>query len=1089
MGASKEGMMRVREKINLVLSDPDPEDGCSGSTAVANCDASFISKAGGERVEDRGVGGSGNFRSFERNHLDQQQAGKFTGQTQGPSSSAVSDVCSKNGVERLLCRRHVEILQILGKQKREAETTYMSVSSERDQLAISLQSEREERARLQQVNASLLEQKNRAEDTVKQKEEMIIELQRQLLIANSKKLVEEKSTCTSPRPLSPPSSSPSEQPPLKRARLDNNENSFALPPPPEATGTIQMRFENIKSSSSSSSVSFNIHRSNSPPQLSPAVTPRSLSQKSYSGSRNSVKALFGFDDDEESDDFEDELQCLTTTPLQEADKPSSSTSYFAPQDSPVPTSQHSAFACSSSDRADDYFNSTFFPGESSPNSHSSHLDKHSNSPDILKFKPIQRPRPNNFFRHHHGRTLQPEVRRRFNTSSLIRSRLPDASKQLNSFFAPKNFSNDNANNFQSTSISTPSQSQQAISVRNNNFLNVSRSVPSSKDLSSSSSLIPTDDISGGQENHSQSFRSLSDFDRINEEGMPETVTSPSKKRAVGRPPGSIKKRVPGPSTPAVFSSPSPGPSSSNSNGVVEQKFSKRGRLLKPNRARYSPDPDISVNSREKCITTRKSYFMPESAAQEEEESPEAPPTTPAPPVVEEEPISSAPCDVVEVPKWRINVVEGYEYELDRPIPDDDMSDEAFLKRHQKLEAKEKQRKRWDSQRLREETYREKLRMRQEERERQKELRRLQRKRKGRAGCTSDEEQESLLPTIDDVKAIFISPELPVGAFGFTLPLVEKVDFQLLWRPEVRKYINISTEMPTTTTTTDKVLNPSPSSLIPSSLQSLPPVSSQKPELSASSSCSISSNSIPLIDLDTNSARRNNSNFVSDSIGTDNCSAGSFTDSRVCSGVGKGIVVEFDNKSNTETNRKLLSNPSSFDVTTTITITEELGECSSPTPIFTIDLVDFRNENNTDSNGSSSGSSSSRTNVSDDNDVLPSITIPSSSRYHCESSRNSSKKETCDSMASKVVDIGLLKVSCPPLSYSVSNNTNVVSSTSFKFVIPTNPLAPRQSSPGSLTRPPPVSSPPKPGPRSQNNVVSTLSQVSEADEICRDNIRS
>ncbi|CAL8115656.1 unnamed protein product [Orchesella dallaii] len=220
---------------------------------------------------------------------------------------------------------------------------------------------------------------------------------------------------------------------------------------------------------------------------------------------------------------------------------------------------------------------------------------------------------------------------------------------------------------------------------------------------------------------------------------------------------------------SIVSSASPGQSTTNFNSVVEQKFSKRGRLLKPNRARYSPDPDISSTARDKNITTRKSYFMPESTAKEENEI--VGELSPATPVVNEVLVGPA-INMVEIPSFRIYVVERSEDE-DGHIPHDDMSDEAFLKRHKKLEAKEKQRKRWDSQRLSEAKYREKLRMAQEEREQQKVQRRQQRKRKGRAECTSVEEQGILLPTIDDVQAIFVSPELPFDAFEYALPIAEK----------------------------------------------------------------------------------------------------------------------------------------------------------------------------------------------------------------------------------------------------------------------------------------------------------------------------
>ena len=48
-----------------------------------------------------------------------------------------------------------------------------------------------------------------------------------------------------------------------------------------------------------------------------------------------------------------------------------------------------------------------------------------------------------------------------------------------------------------------------------------------------------------------------------------------------------------------------------------------------------------------------------------------------------------------------------------------LDDQVFLKRHSKSEIDERRRKRWDSQRLREESHLEKLKRKQEEREMQK----------------------------------------------------------------------------------------------------------------------------------------------------------------------------------------------------------------------------------------------------------------------------------------------------------------------------------------------------------------------------------
>ncbi|CAL8115654.1 unnamed protein product [Orchesella dallaii] len=77
---------------------------------------------------------------------------------------------------------------------------------------------------------------------------------------------------------------------------------------------------------------------------------------------------------------------------------------------------------------------------------------------------------------------------------------------------------------------------------------------------------------------------------------------------------------------------------------------------------------------------------------------------------------------------------------------------------------------------------------------------------------------------------------------------------------------------------------------------------------------------------------------------------------------------------------------------------------------------------------------------------------------------------------------------PALSYSVST-TNVVFSPCFKFVIPTDLFAPRQSSPGSSIHSPPMSSlsPPKSGFRTQNNVVSSPLLLSTG-KMCKDSVR-
>lgn len=219
---------------------------------------------------------------------------------------------------------------------------------------------------------------------------------------------------------------------------------------------------------------------------------------------------------------------------------------------------------------------------------------------------------------------------------------------------------------------------------------------------------------------------------INQQPAPIPIQK-TRRRGGGRPPGS---RLPN-STSSNLEAIS---SSIISNGAGEQapppRYSQRGRLLKPNRGRYSPDPESTGNSREKdnrCAITKKTYFVNEPSVQDgfsgvecgdvsvEDFALEALPTPTLgieedelifPPSTDDaeialEPKTKSQLVTVEVPLWRSNIVEGFEEGEEHMEPDDDMSDEAFMKRHQKLENKEKQRKRWDSQRMREENYREK----------------------------------------------------------------------------------------------------------------------------------------------------------------------------------------------------------------------------------------------------------------------------------------------------------------------------------------------------------------------------------------------
>merc|ERR1711893_430347 len=99
---------------------------------------------------------------------------------------------------------------------------------------------------------------------------------------------------------------------------------------------------------------------------------------------------------------------------------------------------------------------------------------------------------------------------------------------------------------------------------------------------------------------------------------------------------------------------------------------------------------------------------------------------------------------------------------------EDISDQALLKRHEKFEKDEKQRKRWDLQRLREEQQLQKLRARQE-----KHI-------LGGLGNLGKKEDSSLLPFIESAKYVQVAGDIPVSAFGRPLPDLPQTTFTLPW---------------------------------------------------------------------------------------------------------------------------------------------------------------------------------------------------------------------------------------------------------------------------------------------------------------------
>lgn len=117
---------------------------------------------------------------------------------------------------------------------------------------------------------------------------------------------------------------------------------------------------------------------------------------------------------------------------------------------------------------------------------------------------------------------------------------------------------------------------------------------------------------------------------------------------------------------------------------------------------------------------------------------------------------------VPVPSWQYNRIQtGYQME-----GTENLEDEIFLKRHQKPEADERRRKRWDMQRLRERQLLEKV---------------QQSHAEGRSNSAKEDGRvSSFLPHIDKLTHIEVCDAVPVSVFGYPLPKIHTQEFELPW---------------------------------------------------------------------------------------------------------------------------------------------------------------------------------------------------------------------------------------------------------------------------------------------------------------------
>lgn len=119
---------------------------------------------------------------------------------------------------------------------------------------------------------------------------------------------------------------------------------------------------------------------------------------------------------------------------------------------------------------------------------------------------------------------------------------------------------------------------------------------------------------------------------------------------------------------------------------------------------------------------------------------------------------------LEIPKWTIKEFTGL-YSIEGT---EDLSDDTFLKRHAKLEYDEKRRKKWDVQRIREQRTIERLKRRHCKDELQEAENNVQ-------------DLSTFFPTPESIKFIQITDELPVNAFGESIPLSTNEDFNIPWQ--------------------------------------------------------------------------------------------------------------------------------------------------------------------------------------------------------------------------------------------------------------------------------------------------------------------
>lgn len=125
---------------------------------------------------------------------------------------------------------------------------------------------------------------------------------------------------------------------------------------------------------------------------------------------------------------------------------------------------------------------------------------------------------------------------------------------------------------------------------------------------------------------------------------------------------------------------------------------------------------------------------------------------------------------LEIPRWCIRETGNGAYSSEGM---EDLSDDAFIKRHARLEQAEKKRKKWDVQRIRE--------IRNIER-----LKRRHCKPEAESNEQTVDGMTSFYPSPENVKYVQVADELPVVAFGEPIHVPPSAEFSLPWEHQYRE---------------------------------------------------------------------------------------------------------------------------------------------------------------------------------------------------------------------------------------------------------------------------------------------------------------